>query len=231
MDLQVGVSQAEVLEMYGKFSLGEVVLSMPFLVPIALSVAAIAFYIFFIWYRDWLGKNTFIYRLLMLPTSRMNVFFAKLMTIMTAVLGLVALQFIFLHVYRVIVKWIVPQVYRQDLEIVRLFRSSEHLSIILPNSLTEFIIAYGLGMLVVILIFTAILFERSFRILGIIYGGLLIGLSLILFLLPTLIQVVFFNTMYLYYDEFFIVQFVLWLIIAVISLIISRYLLKNKVTV
>src|SRR5690625_5018633 len=119
MDLQVGVSQAEVLEMYGKFSLGEVVLSMSFLVPIALSVAAIAFYIFFIWYRDWLGKNTFIYRLLMLPTSRMNVFFAKLMTIMTSVLGLVTMQLIFLHVYKVIIKWIIPQVYRQDLGLDR----------------------------------------------------------------------------------------------------------------
>src|SRR5690625_1307799 len=231
MDLRTGITQAEIIDMYGKFSLGDILGSMPFLAPIALSVAAVAFYIFFIWYRDWLGKNTFIYRLLMLPTSRMNVYFAKLATIMTSVLGLVAFQYIFLHVYRVIIKWIIPQVYRLDLDIVRTFRSSEYLSIILPNSLMEFLIAYGLGMLVVILVFTAILLERSFRILGIICGGFFIGLAIALFILPTMIQVIFYGTMYLYYDEFFIIQLVLWIIIVAVSLIMSRYLLKNKVTV
>src|SRR5690625_2681445 len=169
MDLRTGITQAEIIDMYGKFSLGDILGSMPFLAPIAISVAAVAFYIFFIWYRDWLGKNTFVYRLLMLPTSRTNVYFAKLMTIMTSVLGLVTFQFIFLYVYKMIIKWIIPQVYRQDLEIVRVVRSSEHLSVILPNSLVEFLIAYGLGILAVILIFTAILFERSFRWLGIVY--------------------------------------------------------------
>ena len=34
-------------------------------------------YVFFIWYRDWLGKYTFAYRLLMLPTTRINIYFAK----------------------------------------------------------------------------------------------------------------------------------------------------------
>ena len=34
-------------------------------------------YVFFIWYRDWLGKNTFIYRLLMLPTARIQCLFGK----------------------------------------------------------------------------------------------------------------------------------------------------------
>lgn len=231
LDLKAGISQAEIMEMYGRFSLGEIIGTMPFLVPIALSVAAIAFYIFFIWYRDWLGKNTFVYRLLMLPTSRMNVFFAKLMTIMTSVLGLVAIQFMFLYIYRTIIKWIIPQVYRQDLDVVRAAGTSEYLSIILPKSMEEFFIAYGLGMLVVILIFTAILMERSFRFLGIVYGGFFIGIAVLLFILPTLIQVFFFGTVYLYPGEFFIVQFMLWLIILVISLLASRYLLKNKVTV
>src|SRR5690625_7878516 len=99
----------------------------------------------------------------MLPTSRMNVFFAKLMTIMTAVLGLVALQFIFLHVYRVIVKWIVPQVYRQDLEIVRLYRSSVNLSIILPYTLTDFILSFRNVLLDIFVIFTICLIHNRFR--------------------------------------------------------------------
>ena len=34
-------------------------------------------YVFFIWYRDWFGKNTFIYRLFMLPTARINVYLQR----------------------------------------------------------------------------------------------------------------------------------------------------------
>ena len=45
--------------------------------PIALCVVVLIIYVFFIWYRDWLGKNTFIYRLLMLPTARIQCLFSK----------------------------------------------------------------------------------------------------------------------------------------------------------
>ena len=48
-----------------------------FLGPIALCIAALIIYVFFIWYRDWLGKNTFAYRLLMLPTDSNEYLFSE----------------------------------------------------------------------------------------------------------------------------------------------------------
>ena len=78
---------------------------------------ALIIYVFFIWYRDWLGKNTFIYRLLMLPTARINVYLAKATTILLFVLGLVALQLLLLPIEGQVLQWMVPTEFRTDMSI------------------------------------------------------------------------------------------------------------------
>ncbi|WP_054708016.1 hypothetical protein [Bacillus sp. JCM 19041] len=55
--------------------------SLPIIGSIMLSVAVLLIYMLLIWYRDWFGKNTVIYRLLMLPANRASLYFAKLITI------------------------------------------------------------------------------------------------------------------------------------------------------
>src|SRR5699024_2551778 len=87
------------------FSLIDVTYSIGFVAPIGIGVAALLFYMFFIWYRDWFARNAFIYRLLTLPTSRMNVYFAKLTTIILTVIGLVAYQIAVIKVLTIIIKW------------------------------------------------------------------------------------------------------------------------------
>mgnify|MGYP001256715970 CR=1 FL=1 len=229
--IQGGMTQHEFIEMYSTFSMMDVIHSLWFMGPIAIGVAALLFYVVFIWYRDWFARNTFIYRLLMLPTSRMNIFFSKATTIMLTVLALVAYQIILLNIEMTITKWIVPKVYRQDLRIVDLVAGSEYLSIVLPRGLAEFVIAYGLGLGFIVVIFTVILFERSYRLKGIIIGLLYAFIAFVLFGLPISLQILLFGNIYLYPMEVLIVQIVMWAIIVGVSLIISRYLLKNKVTV
>lgn len=228
---QGGMSQLEFVKNYSAFSMSDVLYSFLFVGPIAVGAAALIFYLFFIWYRDWFARNTFIYRLFMLPTTRMNIFFSKATTIMLTVLGLVAYQIILLIVHSNIVKWIVPKVYRVDLTVTEVISSIEFFSVIIPTSVAEFTVAYGLGFSVVVVMFTAILLERSFRLKGIILGIVYIFVSGFIFLLPFIIQFGILGKAYLYPGEMFIVQVVMWVIIVTISLIVSRYLLKNKVTV
>jgi len=83
-------SMNQYIEEYGTFSFGQFTYSEWFLLPIFFCIAILIIYVFFIWYRDWFGKNTFIYRLLMLPLERITIYFAKLTTIMLLVLGLIA---------------------------------------------------------------------------------------------------------------------------------------------
>src|SRR5699024_8880225 len=207
-----GMSQQTFLDMYSPFNMLDVIYSMWFMAPIAIGAAALLFYLFFIWYRDWFAKNTFIYRLLMLPTSRMNVFFAKAVTIMLTVLGLVAFQVVLLLIESTIMKWIVPIVYRVDLSVAEIMSNVFELSIILPQGLMEFFVAYGLGFAFVVVMFTAILMERSFKLKGIVIGVIYIGLAIGLFFLPLISQIVFFENVLLYADEVFFIELFIWLL-------------------
>lgn len=225
------VSPEQFLQEYWPFSSVDVIFSMGFLAPIALAVVGLLFYMFFIWYRDWFAKNTFIYRLLMLPTSRMNVYFAKLATIMLTVLGMVAMQIIYLKIYEQVIKWIVPVVYRTDLHLTSVVESIEYLNVFIPSYVLTFFIAYGLGLTFVVVVFTAILFERSFKLMGIIIGVVYMALAFGLFIAPLLIQFIFFDTFYFYVDEMFYIQTVITAIIIGVSLYVGHYLLNKKVTV
>src|SRR5690625_201931 len=220
-----------IIEMYDKFVLDFLPYSLWFSAPIAISIAALLFYVPFIWYRDWFARNTFIYRLLMLPTARMNLFFAKLTTIMISVLGMVAYQLLLLDLYKEIIKWMIPSTFRSDVSVVGMVMETSYLSIIIPTGVMEFIVAYGLGLAVVILVFTVILMERSFRWIGLLIGVVYIPAMAIIFLSPILIIEIFPNVPSLYPSELFFVELGLWILITVGSLALSRYLLNRKVTV
>lgn len=232
--LEVGknnMSTESFIDMYGTFGLDNLGYSILFLAPIAISIAALLFYVPFVWYRDWFARNTFIYRLFMLPTSRMNLFFAKLATIMVGVLSMVAYQLLLLTIYKEVIKWIVPSTYRNDQGIVGTVMESSYLSVMLPSGVMEFIVAYGLGISLVIVIFTAILMERSFRLLGIVMGAVYVPAMVFIFFIPSIVVDLYFNGFPLYRSELFIINVVMWLLITVGSLWISSYLLKRKVTV
>ena len=161
--------KSEFIQSYGTFSLYTFIHSTWFQGPIALCIVSIAIYIFFIWYRDWYGKNTFIYRLLMLPTARIHIYLAKATVILLNALGLVALQLILLPIENQIVRWIIPEEFLTVMPVKELL-SSFVLTLFYPFTFTEFLIRYGTGMIVVMVIFTAILFERSFRLKGILFA-------------------------------------------------------------
>lgn len=226
-----GMSEQAFFEMYSPFNFIEVVYSLWILGPIALGVALLLIYVFFIWYRDWFAKNTFIYRLFMLPTSRMNIFFAKAVMIMLTVLGLVGLQIVLLFIETKIVQWTIPKSFRIDVTISEITSGVYHLSYILPGSFTEFVIHYALGFAFLVVIFTAILFERSFKLKGLLLGIVYVICMLGLFILPFIIQLIIFDTFYLYPAEMFFVELFIWIFVTVCSLFISRYLLNHKVTV
>lgn len=216
---------------YGPFYFLNVVESPLFIIPIIIGIGALLFYMFFIWYRDWFAKNTFIYRLLMLPTNRMNIFYAKLTTIILTIFGLLAAQIIMFAFYTELMTWMIPQGYRVDVPIGMLITSSLYLQMIIPGSVSGFFITYVLGFTFIIVLFTAILFERSFKQAGLILGIIYIGLTFSLLIAPFLIQIVLFQTFYLYVDEMFYLETALIALVIGISLFISHHLIHKKITV
>lgn len=222
------LSMNQYKEQYGTFSFDQFTDSEWFLLPIFFCIAMLMIYVFFIWYRDCFGKNTFIYRLLMLPTERMVIYFAKLTTIMLLVLGLIALQIVLILMEKQIVNSMIPIDFQSNFSIY----SSSTLNMwrwLYPTTFTEFILVYAVGLLFVAVIFTAILIERSYGLKGI-FGAIFYGLlSLVVFYAP--IFFVNFYTNYFYPLEIFLMVVVASMIVLGSAIWIANHLLKYKIRV
>ncbi|MBY7142186.1 hypothetical protein KFZ56_03580 [Virgibacillus sp. NKC19-3] len=223
------------LEQTGPMSMVQINQSIWFVGPIMLCIVALLFYSFFIWYRDWLGKNTFIYRLLMLPTARLNIFLAKATAIFLMVLGLVALQLILLPVESTVLSWMIPQDLRMDMTVSEMINTSVNgwnsvLQLLIPQSFIQFMINYGIGFMAVFVLFTAILFERSFRWKGVLLGVIYSVCAFTIFLFPMILEMIFLIN-YLYPVELLIVETILGILVISVTIWMSNYLLNKKVTV
>lgn len=224
------LTETEYVNNFGSLSLFDITQSGWVMGPIALCIVALIFYSFLIWYRDWFGKNTFIYRLLTLPTNRINLYFAKATAILLMTLGLVSLQLILFPLMDRILKWTVPDVFITNLSIHEAVSTFNYLSILFPPTFIDFVIHYGLGLLFIFVLFTALLLERSFGIRGIVLGISYCAFSLAIVLAP-LIATVMLEKTFLYPIEYFFLELFLCIGLTVLSIILSHYLLQRKVTV
>ncbi|MEQ2525073.1 hypothetical protein EKG37_07240 [Robertmurraya yapensis] len=223
------LTQSEYVQQYGPMSFLNISESIWFLGTIALCAVTLIIYVFFIWYRDWVGKNNFSYRLFMLPSVRLNIYLAKATTILLFVLGLIALQLLLLPFENQVFKWIVPEVFRTDLSVLEI-TNLYYLNLLIPKNILEFILFYGAGMTAVMIVFTAILFERSYRLKGIFYGIVYCGVSILIFLAPLLLQASLLEN-YFYPMELLFLEIAACVLVLAGAIWIGNMLIKNKVRV
>lgn len=222
------LSEAAYITNYGGIDFSHIAHALLFVGPIALSAVALIFYIFLIWYRDWFGKNTFIYRLLMLPTSRLSIYLSKATAIFLMVLGLIAFQIIILPMENALFNSNVPQALLNEMSTYSITKLIPILSLIIPSTFTQFLLSYGIGLMIMSILFTVIMFERSFRIKGIIMGLLYCGIAAVLFLAPVLMEI---GNFYFYPNELFGLMLAIGIILTGLSVWLGAWLLKNRVTV
>lgn len=223
------MSKNEYLEQFGTQSFSSVAETLWFIAPIGLCLVVLLIYVFFIWYRDWLGKNTFTYRLLMLPTARLHVYLAKAATILLYTVGLVALQLVLFPIENRILKMMVPQEFRTDLSVYEIIKIP-NFQILFPNTFTEFVLYYGGGITAVMIVFTAILFERSYRLKGVFYGLLYSAASVFIFLLPLLVNTFILNN-YFYPLEVFLMELGTGILVLAGAIWTGNFLIQKKVRV
>ncbi|MED3690974.1 hypothetical protein P4534_19585 [Peribacillus butanolivorans] len=228
--LEEKISEAAYVTNYGGIDFTHIANTLWFLGPIALSAVALVFYIFLIWYRDWFGKNTFIYRLLMLPTSRLSIYLSKATAIFLMVLGLIAFQIIILPMENALFNSYVPELLlNMNMSTSSIMKFNGVLNLIIPTTFTQFLLSYGAGLMVMSILFTAIMFERSFRIKGIILGLVYCGIAAALFLTPVFVRVS--DVFHFYPGELVGTLIALGIIVTGLSIWLGSWLLKNRVTV
>ncbi|MFE4240201.1 hypothetical protein [Peribacillus butanolivorans] len=224
------LSEAAYITNYGGIDFSHIANTLWFQGPIALSAVALIFYIFLIWYRDWFGKNTFIYRLLMLPTSRLSIYLSKATAIFLMVLGLIAFQLIILPMENALFNSYVPEsLLNMEMSTYSIAKLNSVLNLVIPSTFTQFLLSYGVGLMVMSILFTAIMFERSFRIKGIILGLVYTGIAAALFLAPVFIKAS--ENFYFYPNELLGILIALGSIVTGLSIWLGSWLLKNRVTV
>ncbi|MDW7615974.1 hypothetical protein SC499_14870 [Peribacillus simplex] len=224
------LSEAAYISKYLGIDFTDITNTLWFIGPIALSAVALIFYIFLIWYRDWFGKNTFIYRLLMLPTSRLSIYLSKASAIFLMVLGLIAFQIIILPMENALFNSYVPEsLLNMEMSTFAIAKLNRVLNLVIPGTFTQFLLSYGIGLMIMSILFTAIMFERSFRIKGIILGLVYVGISAAVFLAPVFVMES--GNFYLYPNEILGLQLALGIIVTGLSIWLGSWLLKNRVTV
>ena len=127
-----------------------------------------------------------------------------------------------------IIQSIVPANLRLDLSIWEFLRF-EWLSILIPRTFTEWIIYYSIGFMSVCVVFTAVLFERSFRWKGIILAIIYTVLSVLVFTSPFFIH--YSLDGYFYLVELLALEILAGLIVTIGAIGTGHYLLKNKIRV
>ena len=222
-----GYTYKEYVHEFGPYQLSAILESLSFVGPILFTIAVLVIYVFFIWYRDWLGKATFSYRLLMLPTNRMNIFFTKLLTILLFIFAALAIE---LGVVYILMAWIpniIPPELYQAIDLKNIF-INDFYHLLFPFSVKDFVFHYFIGTAIVTIVFTMILFERSYRLKGVVFGILFAIVCLVIILIPVIYQTI---TMELFSYELYALTFVALVITFVMSLFTSNYLLKDKINV
>lgn len=188
-------------------------------------LAFLFFYLIFNWYRDWLGKNTFIYRLLMLPINRMQIFWAKSLILVIGALAYIAFQYCSVGFYQMIARWLLPHEYFTSLPIHEILEEATAYMGFPPTKALQIFLIIGACFVVLTHFTAAIMIERSLRLKGIIIGVFYCGTMYILQLLPLILN------FSLLSSEVFLMTVACFILSWTISLAVIYYLLNHKVSV
>lgn len=199
--------------------------------PILLAFCALFIYTFFTWYREWFGKHTFVFRLLTLPMSRMQVYFSKLAALCLGILVLMSTQHVLFYIGQHLVNWILPSDWFSYSSLDVMIGFDFLFSIVLPIQFTQFVYIYGIGLLLIVMLFTVILMERSYKIPGIFAGGLYGVLGIAYLISPALIPNLAKNYYILFDWELITLHLFTYFSLFIASLFYSHYLLTRKITV
>ena len=229
-ELEKTIAQGEQLEYIPNFSLQDITGNGIYQLSIMLIVLVFVFYSFFIWYREWLGKNTFIYRLLMLPTNRTYLLLTKSLVFLIGGLLAFSFQFGLYFIELKIAEWLVTDGHYTLLNIhnVQPFYDLVQ-SLLFPTTLFQFISRYSFAFAALMSLFAGIIIERSFGL-----KGLIIGASYFIgfFVLYALLNSLLYSASFIIRpSQEAIIMMVYQFLVIGMSTFISHLLLKNKIKI
>lgn len=223
---------SDVLNQVGGFGLLRVINQPLFLFPLMGISLFFIFYAIFNLYREWFGKDTFIYRLLMLPISRVHLYLSKVFVFLTGGLTALMSQLLIFMSFQKLSEFLVEPDYLEHYSLQQLIANHPLLSLFYKTNWIKSVEFFLFALSFLAMIYLIILLERSYRLKGLVAGLVITILSFAIFIILTS-RNLFFAVFHvnLLPSEFLILTFSLELIGFVLSSIINVYLLTHKVTV
>lgn len=151
---------------------------------LGLAVLICLVYALIIWYRDFVGKNKTAYTLFMLPNNKFNVYIAKAITVVVMIFGVMLMQMVFWAMDILILKIVTNVAMKEIFALANNMNGAiRNLTLIQPY-LIDFIMINIIGViLAVLVIFTAVMIQKSFKIktVGIALGIIYVYASIVIF--------------------------------------------------
>lgn len=175
-------------------------------------------YCIVIWYRDFVGKNKTAYTLFMLPNNKFAIYISKAMAIVVMIYGVIMTQILSWIIDANIIKMLCNiDIYQIKYAILN--SRSRHL---IQPYLLDFIMIDVIGViLAVLVIFTAIMIQRSFKIKGMVLG--------IIYTLASIVIYVFLIPYAGYSDKILVLHSIYYIALFTISTTLSYYLINKKI--
>ena len=192
---------------------------------VAFSVLLCLLYSLVIWYRDYFSKSKTIATLLMLPQKRFNIYIAKTYnTVTSMIFGVISVQFLFWFIDLVIIKAILNVNVEGFTNVFKTITvAQDRFTNLIFSQPIDFLMIDVFGVvLAVVVLFTGVLIERSYNKIGIVLGGGYIFASIILYISLT--------AQYAQYVDILLkVQIAYYIVILLISILVSKKLLNKRI--
>lgn len=187
------------------------------------SILAVTLYTIFLWEKEWFGSTKSIYTLLSIPVKRSYIVMSKILTMIIFIAFNILIQISTLFIDNAFMKLRLDEKLVVDKSVLFAFSTSSRSNKLNLASIDAVNLALILITAVLLLSLIVLLF-RSFKVKGLILGG-------VLFILYFVIYVYSRQVLNLYINEWFIFKLIFSLITSILTFNYCKYLLKNKVAV
>ncbi len=177
----------------------------------------------YLWYKEWFGQSKRIYMLLSLQGNRFSIVLSKLIVILCSILTYCGVILLNVFIGSALLNFIMPEGIVADNLIHGLLSQSELFGFLLPLTLGDFLYRLAFIVLMFGIITVFVFLDRSKRIFGFILGGIY-GIANIALFIYT-------QTLFLFVDERFFVDWGFVLGMNLLSYGISYWLLHKKVSI
>ena len=178
-----------------------------------------------IWYRDYYSKSKTIYTLLSLPQPKFNIYLAKLIMVIVMIYGVIACQFLFWYIDLNIIK-ILAGISSPNFANVysNMMQSVNQINVVSPYLLDFLMIDLFGVILAVVVIFTGVLIERSFK-----KVGVLLGVGYILITIIGYVSIIGLDSGIL--GNLLLNHIMYYIVLLMVSILISYRLINKRVCV